>query len=131
MRLLLDTNIFLEIILDQARAEEAKALLLKGDSHDLYATDFTFHSIGVLLFRKKQHQAYTCFLQDMTVNAGVKMLSLAADEMEHVIMSARKFSLDFDDAYQYGAALVNDLALVSFDKDFDGTERGRVEPANL
>ena len=131
VRLLLDTNIFLEIILDQARAEEAKTVLLKCDSHDLYMTDFTFHSIGILLFRKKHHEAFKRFLNDMVVNVGIAILSLAADEFEPVVEAARKFNLDFDDAYQYGVASKYDLALVSFDKDFDSTERGRMEPANL
>ena len=131
MRLLLDTNIFLEIILDQARAEEAKALLLKCDSYDLYASDFTFHSIGILLFRKKHHEAFKRFINDMVINIGVTILSLSADEFETVVAVAGKYNLDFDDAYQYGVASKYDLALVSFDKDFDGTERGRLEPAKL
>ncbi len=131
MRLLLDTNVFLEIILDQARAEEAKALLLKSDMHKLYATDFSFHSIGILLFRKNRREAYKHFLNDMVVNIGVSVLSLAADEFDPVIEAAGKFNLDFDDAYQYGVADKYDLKIVSFDKDFDVTENGRVEPGLL
>jgi predicted nucleic acid-binding protein len=33
--------------------------------------------------------------------------------------------LDFDDAYQYVAAEKHSMALVSFDADFDRTDRGR------
>jgi hypothetical protein len=36
---------------------------------------------------------------------------------------AKKFALDFDDAYQYVVAEKYDLQLVSFDADFDRTER--------
>jgi predicted nucleic acid-binding protein len=43
----------------------------------------------------------------------------------------RKFGLDFDDAYQYLAAVKYDLTLVSFDSDFDRTERGRRTPADV
>ena len=37
----------------------------------------------------------------------------------------QQFSLDFDDAYQYVAAEKYGLTIVSFDNDFDRTERGR------
>ena len=37
--------------------------------------------------------------------------------------------LDFDDAYQYAAAEKYNLALISFDGDFDRPERGRKAPA--
>ena len=36
MRLLVDTNIFLEILLAQSRADEAKGLLQKVDMHDFF-----------------------------------------------------------------------------------------------
>nr|HID14904.1 PIN domain-containing protein [Anaerolineae bacterium] len=41
------------------------------------------------------------------------------------------FRLDFDDAYQYVAAEEYGLTLVSFDTDFDRTERGRKTPAQV
>lgn len=44
---------------------------------------------------------------------------------------ARLFRLDFDDAYQYVAAEEYGLTLVSFDADFDRTERGRKTPAEV
>jgi len=39
--------------------------------------------------------------------------------------------LDFDDAYQYAAAEKYILTLVSYDRDFDGTELGRTTPAKV
>lgn len=36
-----------------------------------------------------------------------------------------------DDAYQYAAAERYGVEIVSFDGDFDGTERGRVTPADI
>ena len=43
----------------------------------------------------------------------------------------RKFSLDFDDVYQYVAAERHDLLIVTFDSDFDWTERRRKTSADL
>ncbi|MDE3090699.1 MAG: hypothetical protein KGJ80_15095 [Chloroflexota bacterium] len=34
MRLLIDTNIFLEVILEQSKASEARALLTKMEEHE-------------------------------------------------------------------------------------------------
>lgn len=40
-------------------------------------------------------------------------------------------SLDFDDAYQYVAAEKYTLTLISFDTDFDRTERGKKTPGEI
>jgi len=44
------------------------------------------------------------------------------------LISFLRYNLDFDDAYQYITAEKNDLTLVSFDADFDRTERGKKSP---
>jgi len=44
---------------------------------------------------------------------------------------AKRFNLDFDDAYQYSAAKNRDLQLVSFDKDFNDTDINRKEPHEI
>ena len=41
------------------------------------------------------------------------------------------FGLDFDDAYQYVAAELEKAEIVSFDKDFDQTEKGRLTPIQV
>jgi len=46
-------------------------------------------------------------------------------------MQKWRMKLDFDDAYQYVAAEKHNLTLVSFDADFDRTDRGRKTPAEL
>jgi len=43
----------------------------------------------------------------------------------------QKFNLDFDDACQYAVAERYGLTIVSFDGDFDRTERGRKVPKDL
>jgi len=104
MRLLVDTNVFLEIILEQEKAEEARDLLVKTEEHDFFISDYSLYSIGLLLFHRKQHDIFGQFLDDMMLNAGIKVAPLSTEEMVAVINAARKFGLDFDDAYQYAAA---------------------------
>ena len=131
MRLLIDTNVFLEIILEQEKADEAEALLAKAADHDLFISDYSLHSIGLLLFRRKQHDVFQTFLRDIAINAGVTMVSLSPDDMGATVDVATKYDLDFDDSYQYVAAQKYNLTLVSFDSDFDRTERGRRTPAEI
>ena len=130
MRLLLDTNIFLEVVLGQERAKEAQALL-STEVHEFFVSDYFLHSIGLLLFRRRQSETFQKFLADMILNASVRMLSLSALEMESVIEAAQRFNLDFDDAYQYAVAEQYGLTIVSFDSDFDRTERGRRTPGQI
>ncbi len=131
MKLLVDTNIFLEVLLEQARADEARNFLTKTDAHDFFISDFSLHSIGVILLRRKKANTFRKFLADMIAGAGTMVALLNADEVETVADHAATFNLDFDDAYQYAVAEKHDLTIVSFDSDFDGTTRGRREPATI
>ena len=125
------TNIFLEILLEQARAEDAEELLAKIDAHDFFISDFSLHSIGLILLRNKKPDAFRKFLADMIIGAGTTVGMLDADEMEAAVEHAAAFNLDFDDAYQYAVAEKYDLTIVNFDKDFDRTTRGRREPSAI
>jgi len=131
MRLLIDTNIFLEVFLEQDRAGEAQQLLAKTGEHEFLISDFSLHSIGLLLFRRHQYDAFRRFLTDVFVNVGADTASLLASEMEAVVHWAQQFGLDFDDAYQYAVAEYYALTIVSFDADFDRTERGRRTPGQM
>lgn len=131
MKVLLDTNIFLEIILSQEKAGDAKKLLLKSSLHDFFITDYSLHSIGLLLFRRKKFEAFQAFIQDILVNGGIRLLSLHSNDMDFVILYAQKFNLDFDDAYQYTVASKYEITLSSFDSDFQRTERGYKTPLEV
>jgi len=131
MKLLLDTNIFLEVILDQERANEARTLLSEVEGHEFFISDYSLHSIGLLLFRRGKHEVFRQFLEDMVLGVGVAVITLSAQEMESLIEAAQRFGLDFDDAYQYAVAERYGLTIVSFDSDFDRTERGRKTPEDL
>lgn len=128
MRLLLDTNIFLEVLLDQEHAEEARRLLSQVEEHEFFASDFSLHSLGLLLFRRRQPDVFRQLLVDLFEDGAVSVIGLTPEEMEALIDAANRFHLDFDDAYQYAVAEHYALTIVSFDADFDRTERGRRTP---
>ncbi len=131
MRLLVDTDLFIEVLLNQASAGDARTFLENPKGHELYISDFALHSIGLLLFQHKQHQVFRQFLQDVIHRVGIAWVSLSAPEMDTLVDVAAKFNLDFDDAYQYLSATRHGLRIVSFDADFDRTTEGRLLPTDV
>ena len=128
---LLDTNIWLERMLEQARSEEVRRLLDQVPSDHLLITDFALHSIGVILDRLNRRDEFLGFVRDLFIDGAVALVSLEPGDMERLVAVMDRFGLDFDDAYQYVAAERYEVELVSFDGDFDGTERGRVTPGEI
>ena len=128
---LLDTNIWLELLLEQEKADQVRRLLEAEEAWRLALTDFSLHSVGVVLTRVKKDGLFLDFLSDTLEDSAVRVIRLDTEGLKEVAEVCRKFGLDFDDAYQYVAASKYDLTLVSFDSDFDRTERGRRTPAEV
>jgi len=63
MNYLVDTNLFLEILLGQAGRKKCEAFL-QGEKGAAWISDFTLHSIGVLLFRQKRPEVFGRFAAD-------------------------------------------------------------------
>lgn len=119
---LVDTNIWLELLLDQAEAERVRRFLETTDPSILYLTDFTLHSIGIVLVRLKKTELFERFVEDLLIEGGVNLIRLSVDEMRAVLEATSRFGLDFDDAYQYVSAINFNLELASFDVDFDRSD---------
>jgi predicted nucleic acid-binding protein len=128
---LVDTNVWLERLLNQDKSDEVGRFLNQVSARDLSVTDFTFHSICVILTRLARTEVLLDFVQDVFVDAAVKLVSLTPDETRAVVDAIDRYKLDFDDAYQYVAAERNESTLISFDSDFDKTDRGKKTPADI
>lgn len=128
MNLLIDTNVILEIVLEQDHDQEARSLLSTTHRHHLFLSDFSLHSIGVILFRRNQPDAFLDFCSDMVEPGRLAIIGLSVQHMNRVAKASKEFRLDFDDAYQYVIAEKYNLTIVSFDADFDRTARGRKTP---
>jgi uncharacterized protein len=112
---LIDTNIFLEILLSQEQSKKCKKELSeKIDT--LHISDFSLHSIGVILFRYNNELIFNKFIAD--VLPIVDILTLSKKGYEKIAEVKQNFGLDFDDAYQYMIASENGLTIVTMDKDF-------------
>ena len=128
---LVDTNVWLERLLDQAQSTEVGSFLDCTPSERLCMTDFAFHSIGMIMCRLNQSEALLRFVHDVFIDGAVTLIHLEPEDTQHLVQIMEKFNLDFDDAYQYASAEKYNLTIVSFDGDFDSTERGRITPANI
>ena len=93
---LIDTNIFLEILLKQRKEKDCKKFLNDNIGY-LNMSDFSLHSIGVILFKYEKENIFEKFIQDVLPN--VNLLSLPADLYSKVVSVKRNFGLDFDDSY--------------------------------
>jgi len=67
MTFLVDTNVFLEILLSQDKKEHCK-MFLNNNIGILNMTDFSFHSIGVILFRYAKEDIFQKFIEDVIPN---------------------------------------------------------------
>ena len=128
---LIDTNIWLERVLAQERADEVDRFFARTPSDIVFVTDFSLHSIGLILTRQRRDHAFRQFVGDLFITGDVGLVRLRPADLLTVVEARGRIGLDFDDAYQYVAADTRDLTLVSFDADFDATDRGRKTPADV
>ena len=128
---LVDTNIWLERLLEQERSEEVAKFLNSIPTEKLFITDFSFHSISIVLTKFKKFEILTKFVLDLFIEGRIFLISLAPEDILKIVQVMEKFKLDFDDAYQYVAADKYDLIIVSFDTDFDTTQKGRKSPKEI
>ena len=128
---LVDTNLIAEILLRQAKAEEVKRFLESTIPENLYLTEFSLYSLGIILLRRKMYDTFLRAVDDLLLRGGIRLVRLGLEDMEDLVHAARRFDLDFDDAYQYAVAEKYNLAIMSFDSDFDRTERRRKTPAEV
>jgi len=128
---LIDTNVWLELLLEQDKAEDVRQFLQAIEGRLLAITDFSVYSIGIILTRLKKDVLFEDFLSDTVEDSGVKRIYLDSTDLKKLLAVRKQFNLDFDDAYQYVSAEKYGLTLISFDSDFDRTERGRKLPSQI
>ena len=128
---LLDTNIILELLLDQEQADEVEQLLRSTPPESFHLSEFALYSLGIVLLRRKMYDTFLRSVEDLLLTGGIRLVRLVVEDMQDIVHTAQRFNLDFDDAYQYMAAEKYGLVLVSLDGDFDRTERGRKTPAEV
>jgi predicted nucleic acid-binding protein len=131
---LVDTNIFLEVMLSRRRKDECKRFLKMLRDGEILGTvtDFSVHSIMVLLDRLNRPEKLKTFLLSLTGYRGLAVHYTSIAEEVRAVELAQEKKLDIDDALQYAVALsIGADAIVSFDEDFNNLEIPRLEPVEI
>jgi len=128
---LLDTNILLELLLDQDNADQVERFLLSAPRENIFLSEFSLYSLGIVLLRKNLLGVFIQLVDDLLLQGGIRLARLGPEEMSILVDNVNRFGLDFDDAYQYTAAQLRKLSIISFDGDFDKTELGRKTPSEV
>jgi hypothetical protein len=115
---LVDTNIWLERLLEQEKSDEVKKFLDEVSPHQLFISDFSVHSIAIIMSNLEKYDDYLIFIDDLFINAKMIQLELAPEETKEVFDKIKDSNLDFDDAYQYYVGQKYKLKIVTFDQDF-------------
>ena len=113
---LIDTNIFLEVLLTQEKKEVCKDFL-DNNIENLKISDFSFHSIGVILFRNKKDGVFVEFANDIIPK--IEIVTLTIETYKELAKTKKKVGLDFDDAYQFHIAKEHGLTILTMDTDFN------------
>lgn len=119
VRYLVDTNVWLERLLDQEKSVIASKFFDLIPTDSLFVSDFSIHSIGVILSKLKKYDIFETLVNDLFISGQIELLSLDSSDLLEVIGNIQKHKLDFDDSYQFSVAQKYDLTIITFDKDFN------------
>lgn len=131
---LLDTNIFLEYLLDQERADEVTAFFHRVHKQQtpLLCAHYSIHSIESTLSVRKEWSKLSDFLSFIEKMPSIAVYQTSLPEEQQITQLISEKKLDFDDTLQYFVAKKNNCsAIISFDKHFDKTDLARKTPADF
>ena len=117
--ILVDTNIFLEILLNQEKRKDCQ-IFLDRHSNELAISTFSLYSIGIILFRSGMAKTFDDFLSGIL--PVIQVVSVEPAALNQITQAHKTLKLDFDDAYQFAVAKINHFKLATLDKDFKKTK---------
>lgn len=124
---LLDTNIWLELLLNREKAKNVIRFLDFVKDSDIYVSSFSMYSICIFLSNINKFDTLIRFVNDLSEN-NIEIINTNLIDIHNIIAIEKSYDLDFDDALQYFVATSNKLTLISYDKDFEKTPLGRITP---
>ncbi len=127
---LIDTNIFLEVLLERESVIDCRNFLEKVQNGEVtaYQTTFSLHTIAIILERLESLDSYKEFLETVLTFKGISFYSTNPQDELQICVDSKEQGLDFDDALHYHICKKFGLKLVSLDRDFDKTDIKRVTP---
>ena len=131
MKFLIDTSVWLEVLLDQSRAADARRLLQVTPLDEIAISDFSLLALRVILNHLDRNDVYAAFAAGILDETPIVEVGLEESELNSMGRGQRRLSLGFHAAYQYLAARKHGLTLVSFDGDLDYLPEGRRTPGQV
>lgn len=131
LKYLVDTNIWLERLLDQEKSEVVFKFLNTVSNNQIFISDFTVHSIGVILSRLNKLNTLDKFIRDLFTHGQVEQVFLSPENILDLTSNIKTFNLDFDDAYQLTLSQKYGLTIVTFDKDFNAKGIAKMSPEEV
>src|ERR671939_966356 len=100
---LVDTNIFVEFLLEQERAEESTQIMecIERGELDAYVTSFALHSVAVILDRRNEIDLLEKFFERVIQAKGLQVYQTEPIEEKNITALTRTVKLDFDDTLHY------------------------------
>ena len=131
-----DANIFLELELDQQRADPCDLFLRKIQGGLIKAVITDFHVDTIMIIMEKYGKSpaeLRLFISSLIGFEGLRIYFLSLTDRLRAIRHMEEFKLDYDDALAYQAMTkLNIRNVVSYDTHFDSIRNiTRQEPAQL
>lgn len=119
--ILIDTNIFLEYLLDQKEAENCEYSIKRIIDDEIRAvvTSFSIHSIEVIMIRKDLQEPLEIFLEELIGIQYIRIHYTSIIEEREVLEEMKATGLDFDDALQLYVAKKFNAKILTLDNDFN------------
>ena len=132
--LLIDTNIFLEVMLAQTKRKPCMEFLnaVKTGEQKAAVTDFSLYSIMIILDGHGKLSELNRFLRSLSAYKGLTCYATTLQDKVDAVELAADGEFDVDDAVQYATARkLRVKAVVSLDRDFDNHEIPRRDPGQI
>jgi len=117
---LIDTNVFLELFLDQEKKDKAADIIKKIENKEIKVvlSGFALQCIEYILSLKKRTDILREFLISISSLENLSVYFTSIEEDLEIINISEKLKLDFDDANQYFVAKKFGAGIITFNRDF-------------
>lgn len=131
---LIDTNIFLEVMLARAKRKACIEFLnaVKTGREKAAVTDFTIYSIMIILHGRGKLRELDRFLRSLSAYKGLTLYATSLEDKLEAVELAINGEIDVDDAVQYASARsLGVKAIISLDRHFDDRFIPRMDPGSF
>jgi len=93
---LVDTNVWIELLLEQEKSNDVKKFFQEVETRQLYITEFSLYSIGIILTKLNKDDVFHDFISDIIEESNVRLIRLNTFDLKYIIDIHKHFHLDFE-----------------------------------